>query len=155
MPHTQADLRNAHHEVRKVLSEIARLKRQRESISRRKRQSGNQPTFLALQRHLRQAIERRRTIRAALAATTTAELEVRIVPQDLISAPVAEFAPEAAVERSEDFALTADNDEAKQPAAAASGERLVLQNCGNDDGLCRSARNSAGSTRSTGANSRR
>ncbi len=120
MPHAQADLRNAHHEVRKVLGEIARLNWQRERISRRKRHPGNQATFLALQRHLREAIERRRTIRAALAASTTAEWEVRIVPQDLISAPVADLAPEAVVERSEDFALTADNDEAEQPAAAAS-----------------------------------
>jgi hypothetical protein len=94
MPHTQADLRKAHHGVRKLLREIARLRRQRKDIRRRKRQGGS-VTIEMLRHVLKEAVEHRRRIRAQLARSQASNAELApttFEPQVLISEPMGEFA---------------------------------------------------------------
>jgi hypothetical protein len=122
MPHTQADLHKAHHEVRKVLGEIARFRRRRKDISRRKRQGGS-VTIEVLRHVLKEAVEHRRTIRAQLArfhAAFNAESASDIEREAFISEPMDGFAAGADAELMEDLAATANanqvsNDHSTRP----------------------------------------
>jgi hypothetical protein len=100
MPHTQADLRKAHHEVRKLLREIARLRRQRKDIRRRKRQGGS-VTIEMLRHVLKEAVEHRRRIRGQLARSQASNAELApttFEPQVPIFQPMGEFALAADIE---------------------------------------------------------